>query len=306
MDPWHPRRLNDALRPVPDPGWPDHARLALQFVLNVEEGAERTVLNGDECSEDYLPEIPGARRVVGERNFSTESLYDYGARVGFWRLLRLFEARQVPLTAFAAGRALELNPEAGAALADLGHEIAGHGYRWIDYRRVDRETERRHIERTCRIIQEITGSPPVGWYTGRTSPATRGLLVEHGGFLYDSDAYDSELPYWLGDGGLAHLVIPYTLVTNDIRYVLSPGCANADDFFTLLRDAFDMLWVEGETQPRMMSVGLHSRFSGHPARAAAVARFLDYVQDRGSVWICRRRDIAEHWHREFPPAGTDG
>ncbi len=301
MDPWHPRQLRDNLRHAPDPGWPGNARLALQFVLNVEEGAERTVLNGDDGPEDYLPEIRGANRVAGERSYSAESLFEYGARVGFWRLLRLFESHRLPLTAFAAGRALELNPEAGAALAELGHEVAGHGYRWIDYRQVDEETERDHIERTCRIIEQVTGSPPVGWYTGRTSRNTRRLLVERGGLLYDSDAYDSELPYWLSDGSTAHLVVPYTLVNNDIRYVLSPGCANADDFFSLLRDAFDLLRVEGERAPRMMSVGLHSRFSGHPARAAAIARFLDYVRQYDDVWICRRRDIAEHWQRRFPP-----
>ena len=305
MDAWHPRRLESSERDAPDPRWPGNARVALQFVLNVEEGAERTVLNGDAGSEDYLPEIPGVRRVTGARSFSTESLYDYGASVGFWRLLRLFESRRLPLTAFAAGRALELNPDAGAALVELGHEIAGHGYRWIDYREIDEETERRHIERTVRIIRELAGSPPVGWYTGRASPNTRRLLVEHGGFLYDSDAYDGELPYWLGDRP-AHLVIPYTLVNNDIRYVLSPGCAHAGDFFTLLRDAYDQLWAEGESRPRMMSVGLHSRFSGHPSRAVAVARFLDYVQERGGAWICRRRDIAGHWHRAFPPPAAAG
>lgn len=270
-------------------------------MLNVEEGAERTVLNGDAGSENYLPEIAGAAQVLGQRNFSAESLYDYGARVGFWRLLRLFETRRLPLTAFAAGRALELNPEAGAALGELGHEVAGHGYRWIDYRDVDEATERAHLARTCQLIEQTTGQSPVGWYTGRVSPNTRRLLVESGGLRYDSDAYDDELPYWLTDAGRAHLVIPYTLVHNDIRYVLSPGCATAADFFTLLRDAFDLLWDEGEEQPRMMSVGLHARFSGHPARAAAIARFLDYVTGRDGVWICRRREIADHWRQHFPP-----
>lgn len=300
MDPWHPRRLDRGRRP-PAAHWPGGARVALQFVLNVEEGAERTVLNGDAGSENYLPEIAGAAQVLGQRNFSAESLYDYGARVGFWRLLRLFETRRLPLTAFAAGRALELNPDAGAALGELGHEVAGHGYRWIDYRDVDEATERAHLALTCQLIEQTTGQPPVGWYTGRVSPNTRRLLVESGRLRYDSDAYDDELPYWLTDAGRAHLVIPYTLVNNDIRYVLSPGCATAADFFTLLRDAFDLLWDEGAEQPRMMSVGLHPRFSGHPARAAAIARFLDYVTDRGGVWICRRREIAEHWRQQFPP-----
>jgi putative urate catabolism protein len=299
--PWHPRRLQGYGRYPPHPRWPGGARLALQFVLNVEEGAEHTVLNGDEGSEIYLPEIAGARQILGRRSYSAESLYDYGASVGLWRILRLFEARGLPLTAFAAGRALELNPEGGAALAEAGHEVAGHGYRWIDYRDVDEATERDHIGRTCALIEQATGKRPLGWYTGRVSPHTRRLLVENGGFLYDSDAYDDELPYWLGDAGRAHLVIPYTLVNNDIRYVLSPGCATAAEFFTLLRDAFDLLWNEGERQPRMMSVGLHARFSGHPARAAALARFLDYAAEREGVWICRRQDIAEHWRRQFPP-----
>jgi allantoinase len=304
MNPWHPRRLAGYGRHPPHPQWPGGARLALQFVLNVEEGAEHTVLNGDQGSEIYLPEITGATEVLGQRNFSVESLYDYGAAVGFWRLLRLFEARRLPLTAFACGRALELNPEAGAALGELGHEVAGHGYRWIPYRDIDEATEHAHIERTCELIEQTTGAPPVGWYTGRVSANTRRLLVETGRMLYDSDAYDDELPYWLSDGNRHHLVIPYTLVNNDIRYVLSPGCANAADFFTLLRDAFDLLWAEGEDRPRMMSVGLHARFSGHPARAAAIARFLDYAAERDGVWICRRRDIAGHWRQHFPPSAV--
>lgn len=217
--------------------------------------------------------------------------------MGFWRIPRLFERRRLSLAAFACGRALELDLEAGAALAELGHEVAGYGYRWIDYRPVDGATERDHIRRTCRIIEETTGTAPVGWYTGRVSPNTRKLLVETGGFLYDSDAYDDELPYWLSDAGLTHLVIPYTLVTNDIRYVTAPGCATADDFYTLLRDAFDLLWTEGQDTPRMMSVGLHARFSANPARAVAIARFLDRVAKHDGVWVCRRREIAEHWHR---------
>jgi len=299
---WHRRDLRGYGRHPPDPRWPGGARIALQFVLNVEEGAERTLLNGDDGPEDYLPEIAGAVRVAGRRNYSVESLYDYGARVGFWRILRIFERSRLPLTAFATGRALELNPEAGAALAESRHEVAGHGYRWIDHRGLDEESERAHIERTRQVIESVTGTRPVGWYIGRVSPNTRRLLTQAGGFLYDSDAYDDELPYWLNEGARAHLVIPYTLVNNDIRYVLSPGCATAADFFTLLRDAFDVLWTEGQDAPRMMSVGLHSRFSGHPARAAAVERFLDHVATRDDVWICRRRDIAEHWSRTFPPS----
>lgn len=301
MDAWHPRDFRGYGRYPPDPQWPGAARLALQFVLNVEEGAEHSVLNGDAGSEHYLPELTGTGQILGQRHYSVESLYAYGARVGFWRILRLFEERRLPLTAFAAGRALELNPEAGAALAQLGHEVAGHGYRWLDYRDVDEQTERAHIERTCRIIEETTGARPVGWYTGRVSPNTRKLLLDAGGMLYDSDAYDDELPYWLTEAGRSHLVVPYTLVTNDIRYLVAPGCATAGDFFRLLRDSFELLWSEGENTPRMMSVGLHSRISGHPARAAAIARFLDHAGAREGVWICRRRDIADHWIQRFPP-----
>jgi allantoinase len=304
VEAWHRRNLRGYGSNPPHPQWPGGARVALQFVLNVEEGAERTVLNGDSGSEGYLPEIPGTSPLSGRRSYGVESLYDFGARVGFWRLLRLFERRSVPLTAFASGRALELNPEAGAALAALGHEVAGHGYRWIDYREVDEQIERAHIEATLRIIEETTGKRPLGWYTGRVSPNTRRLLTEIGGLLYDSDAYDDELPYWLVEGVRSHLVIPYTLVNNDIRYLVAPGCANAADFFELLRDAFDVLWTEGQDRPRMMSVGLHARISGHPARAAAVARFLDHALERGNVWICRRSDIADHWVRQFPrPVG---
>lgn len=302
MNLWHRRNLAGYGRYPPAVPWPGKARLALQFVLNVEEGAERTLLNGDSGSENYLPELAGTPLWEGLRNYSAESLFDYGARVGFWRILRLFRERQLPLTAFACGRALELNPEAGAALAELGHEVAGHGYRWIDYRPVDETTERDHIRRTCRIIEDITGAGPVGWYTGRVSPHTRKLLVETGGFLYDSDAYDDELPYWLVEADRHHLVIPYSLVTNDIRYVTSPGCATAADFLAVLQDGFDRLWDEGQEAPRLMSVGLHARFSGHPGRAVAIARFLDHVAKHDGVWVCRRKEIAEHWHdRNGPP-----
>lgn len=299
MDAWHPRDLRGYGRHRPHPQWPGGARLALQCVLNIEEGAERTLLNGDDGSEDYLTELPGVQRRLGRRHFSAESLFDYGARVGVWRLLRLFQDRGLPLTAFAAGRALELNPEVGRALADQGHEVAGHGYRWIDYARIDPDTERHHIQQTCRIITSLTGQPPVGWYTGRVSPNTRRLLVEQGGFLYDADAYDDERPYWLREHRQTLLVIPYNLLTNDIRYLLSPGCATAMDFFTLLRETFDLLWNEGEECPGMMSLGLHPRISGHPARASAVARFLDYAASHAGVWICRRRDIAQHWIERF-------
>jgi allantoinase len=285
----------------PHPRWPDGARLALQFVLNVEEGAERSILNGDERSESYLHELPDRPPRVGERDLSVESMYEYGARAGVWRILDLFASRNLPLTAFAVGQALALNPEAGRALGAQGHEIAGHGYRWIDYRHIPEDEERRHIGLTIEIIERICGKRPVGWYTGRLSPNTRRLLREERGFLYTSDAYNDDLPYWL-PGSPPLLAIPYTLVNNDARFLLPTGFSSGDDFFNTLKDAFDFLWREGAQNPKMMSIGLHGRISGHPARAMALARFLDYVQECDSVWICRREEIARHWMREHPPS----
>ena len=283
----------------PNPRWPGGARVAVQFVLNVEEGGERSILNGDAQSEDYLHEMPGRPARLGERDLSVEGLFEYGARAGVWRILELFRERILPLTAFAVGRGLELTPEIGRALSAAGHEIAGHGYRWIDYRAVPEEEERRHIRLTVEVIERICGRRPVGWYTGRISPNTRRLVREEGGFLYTSDAYNDDLPYWL-DRSPPQLVIPYTLVNNDARYLLANGFSSGADFLQLLKDAFDMLWHEGARQPKMMSVGLHPRISGQPARAMALARFLDFVQERDAVWICRREDVARHWMREHP------
>jgi len=287
----------------PDPRWPGEARIAVQFVLNVEEGAESCILNGDEVSEAYLHELPGRPPRAGERDLSVESMYEYGSRAGVWRILELFNSRGLPLTAFAVGQALELNPEIGRALSDAGHEVAGHGYRWLDYRDVPEDDERRHIRLTVEIIERICGRRPVGWYTGRISQHTRRLAREDGGFLYSSDAYNDDLPYW-HPGSSAHLVIPYTLVNNDARYLLPNGFSSGEDCFRLLKDGFDQLWQEGARHPKMMSIGLHGRISGHPARAMALARFLDYVQERESVWICRREDIARHWMAEHPLTAT--
>ncbi|SET14810.1 putative urate catabolism protein [Nitrosomonas marina] len=284
----------------PHPRWPDNARVAVQFVLNVEEGAESCILNGDTCSEAYLHELPGRTLRENERDLSVESMYEYGSRAGVWRILRLFSERELTLTAFAAGRALELNPEIGRALAEAGHEIAGHGYRWLDYRGISEDEERRHIVLTIETIERICGIGPVGWYTGRVSCNTRRLVRETGGLLYSSDAYNDDLPYWL-DGLPPHLIIPYTLVNNDARYLLPNGFASGDDFFRSLKDAFDLLWQEGGRSPKMMSVGLHGRISGHPARAMALGRFLDYVQNHDRVWICRREEIARHWLAQFQP-----
>jgi allantoinase len=288
----------------PHPYWPNGARIAVQFVLNVEEGGERSILNGDEASESYLHELPDRPSRSGERDLSVESMYEYGSRAGIWRILDLFAARGLPLTAFAVGRALELNSEIGRALSARGHEVAGHGYRWIDYRTIPEDEERRHIHLTIEIIERICGTRPVGWYTGRVSQNTRRLIREEGGFLYTSDAYNDDLPYWL-PGSPELLVIPYTLVNNDVRYLLPTGFSSGDDFFTMLKDAFDQLWREGEQSPRMMSVGLHGRISGHPARARALARFLDYVGEHDPVWICRREEIARHWLRQHPPSTSD-
>jgi len=294
-----PRNLVGYAGRQPHPHWPGEARVAVQFVLNIEEGAEQSTLNGDKESESYLHELPGRPPRVGKRDLSVESMYEYGSRVGVWRILELFRTRNLPLTAFAAGQALELNPEIGHALAAGGHEIAGHGYRWIDYRDMPEDEERRHIRQTIKMIERICGKRPLGWYTGRVSHNTRRLVREEGGFLYTSDAYNDDLPYWLA-GAPPLLAIPYTLVNNDMRYLLPTGFSSGEDFFQLLKDAFDLLWLEGETRPKMMSVGLHGRISGHPARAMALARFLDYIQGRDSVWICRREEIARQWINKHP------
>lgn len=283
----------------PHAGWPGEARVAVQFVLNIEAGAESCLLNGDDRSESYLHELPGRPARLGERDLSVESLYEYGARAGVWRILDLFGERGLPLTAFAVGRALELNPPLARALTASGHEVAGHGYRWLDYRAIPEDEERRHIRQTIEIIERLCGRRPVGWYTGRVSHNTRRLLREEGGFLYSSDAYNDDLPYWLA-GSPPHLIIPYTLVNNDARYLLADGLASGADFLHLLRDAFDCLWLEGARRPKLMTVGLHGRISGQPARAMALARFLDVVRSRDQVWICRREDIARHWMARHP------
>ena len=279
----------------PNARWPGGARVALQFVLNVEEGAESSVLNGDAGSEAYLHELYGRPSRIGARDPSVESLYGYGSRAGVWRVLDLFGERGLPLTAFAVGRALELNPRIGEALRDAGHEVAGHGWRWIDHHGLPEDVEREHIRRTVEVIERICGRRPVGWYAGRQSLGTR-RLVREAGFLYTSDAYDDDLPYWAEEG----LVVPYTLVVNDARYLMPTGFASGDDFFAMLRDALDQLRHEGARAPKMMSVGLHGRISGQPARARALARFLDSARGFDDVWICRREEIARHWAATHP------
>ena len=300
QSPPYPRDLIGYGRNPPHPRWPGEARVALQFVLNYEEGAENSVLHGDPASEIFLSEIIGAQPFVGARHMSMESLYEYGSRAGVWRLLRLFGGRGLPLTVFAVGMALERNPEAAAAMVEAGHEIASHGWRWIDYHGVSEATEREHVHLAVEAIRRATGSAPLGWYTGRTSENTRRLIVEHGGFLYDADSYSDDLPYWEVVGGKPHLIVPYTLDTNDMRFATAQGFNSGDQFFAYLKDAFDALYTEGESAPRMLSVGLHCRLVGRPARIGSLARFLDHVQKHERVWICRRVDIARHWMAHHP------
>jgi putative urate catabolism protein len=299
--PRYPRDMAGYGGEPPDPRWPGKARLAVQFVVNYEEGGENCVLHGDAASEAFLSEIIGAQPLYGVRHMSMESIYEYGSRAGFWRLRRLFAERRLTATVFAVGMALERNPEAAAAMVEAGFEIASHGWRWIDYQYVEPAVEREHIRLAVAAIERLTGSRPLGWYTGRTSPNTRSLVAEHGGFLYDADSYADDLPYWERVGEKPVLIVPYTLDANDMHFATAQGFNSGDQFFAYLRDAFDLLYAEGETAPKMMSVGLHARLAGRPARAAALARFLDYVAGHEDVWVCRRVDIARHWIAHHPP-----
>lgn len=283
----------------PDPAWPGNARLALQFVLNYEEGAENATIHGDAASETFLSEIIGAQ-AFQDRHMSMESLYEYGSRAGFWRVMKIFRERGIKLTIFGVAMALQRNPEVVAAILEDGHEIASHGWRWISYQDMDEKTEREHLQLAVKTIEELTGSMPLGWYTGRDSPNTRSLLVEHGGFLYDSDSYADDLPYWVKVKDTPHLVVPYTLDNNDMRFATMQGFNSGEQFFTYLKDSFDVLYQEGDHSPKMMSVGLHCRIAGKPGRAAALMRFLDYVQKHDDVWICQRVEIARHWHEHHP------
>jgi putative urate catabolism protein len=288
-------------RNTPDPRWQNQARLAVQFVINYEEGGENCILHGDVTAEAFLSEVIGAEPLAGMRHMNIESIYEYGSRAGFWRLHRMFSERGIPVTVYGVAMALERNPEAVAAMLEADWEIASHGWRWIDYKYFGEETEREHLQKAIAIHTRVTGSRPLGWYTGRTSPNTRRLVVEEGGFLYDADSYADDLPYWVHDYDLPHLVIPYTLDNNDMRFATNQGFNSGDQFFAYLRDAFDVLYAEGEVAPKMMSVGLHCRLVGRPGRAAALARFLDYVQQHERVWLCRRIDIARHWHEHHQP-----
>jgi len=317
----YPRDLKGYGRRPPHPRWPGGARIALQFVLNHEEGGENCVLDGDPASETFLSEIIGAA-AFPMRHMSMESLFEYGSRAGLWRVLRAFERRGLPLTIFGVARALQRHPEAVAAYRELGHEIAAHGLRWISYQLMDENTEREHLAEAAAILEQLTGAAPLGWYTGRDSPNTRRLVVEHGGFLYDSDSYADDLPYWTqvpvspahgadtdgaGGAGVAavpHLVVPYTLDSNDMRFAALQGFNSGTQFFDYLKDSFDTLYREGDPAgldaPKMLSIGLHARICGRPGRIASLERFLDYVCGHEQVWICRRIEIARHWIATHP------
>ena len=303
----YPRDLAGYGRQPPQARWPGEARIALQFVLNYEEGGENAVLHGDAGSEQFLSEMFNPPSFP-ERHLTMESIYEYGSRAGVWRILREFERRGLPLTVFGVGMALQRHPEVTAAFKELGHEIASHGWRWIHYQHVDEAIEREHLRLAIESIEQLTGSRPRGWYTGRDSPNTRRLVVDHGGFEYDSDYYGDDLPFWMkvkkSDGVVVpHLVVPYTLDANDMRFSLPQGFAQADDFFIYLRDSFDALYAEGAESPKMMSVGMHCRLLGRPGRIVALQRFLDHVQRLDRVWICRRIDIARHWKAVHPFEG---
>ncbi|MAB15134.1 MAG: allantoinase PuuE [Parvibaculum sp.] len=296
----YPRDLVGYGATPPDAKWPGGARIALQFVLNYEEGAENCILHGDDSSESFLSEMIGTPPIFNMRHMSMESLYEYGSRAGFWRLHRLFTERNLPLTVYGVAMAMERNPDAVEAMLRADWEIASHGYRWINYQFVPEDIEREHIARAVELHTRVTGSRPLGWYQGRTSPNTARLVVEEGGFVYDADSYADDLPYYDTAQGKPQLIVPYTLDTNDMRFVAPQGFNSGDQFFAYLKDNFDMLYAEGETQPKMMSVGLHARVAGKPARAAAVARFLDYVTGHDKVWVARRIDIARHWLATHP------
>ncbi|HVL72821.1 MAG TPA: allantoinase PuuE [Beijerinckiaceae bacterium] len=299
----YPRDLVGYGRNPPDPRWPGDARVCVQFVINYEEGGENSILHGDPASEAFLSEIVGAQPWPGQRHMNMESIYEYGSRVGFWRLWRMFVERDLPVTVYGVATALQRNPQAVAAMKEVGWEIASHGLKWIDYKDFSSEEERAHLAEAVRIHTEVTGERPLGWYTGRTSEHTLRLVMEDGGFLYSADSYADELPYWVEGASGPQLIVPYTLDANDMRFATPQGFNSGDQFFAYLRDSFDLLYAEGETAPRMMSVGLHCRLVGRPGRALALARFLDHVLAHDKVWVARRVDIARHWIRTHPPAG---
>ena len=278
--------------------WPGNARLALQIVLNYEEGAENCVLHGDKFSEIFLSEIIGAKSIKG-RHMNMESIYEYGSRRGFWRIHELFQEKKIPITIFGVGMALKKNMDVCNAIKKANYEIASHGWRWIDYQKVSKNVEKKHMKLAINSIKNIFGNRPLGWYTGRSSPNTRDLVMEEGGFLYSSDSYSDDLPYWEKKGKKKLLIIPYTLDNNDMRFATNQGFNTGDHFFNYLKDSFDALYEEGKKSPKMMSVGLHCRLIGRPGRIQSLKNFLEYVQKHKGVWICRRVDIAKHWIKNY-------
>jgi putative urate catabolism protein len=296
--PHYPRDLIGYGRNPPDPRWPGKARVAVQFVVNYEEGGENSILHGDKASEAFLTDVLGAQPWPSQRHMNMESMFEYGSRAGFWRLWRIFGERKLPVTVFGVATALARNPDVVAAMREAGWEIASHGLKWIEYKDMPEAEERAHMREAIRIHAEATGARPLGWYTGRTSENSLKLVLEDGGFRYSSDTYADDLPYWINGPKGPHLLIPYSLDANDMRFVVPQGFGNSDDFFAYLRDTFDVLYAEGERAPKMMSVGLHCRLVGRPGRAAALIRFLDHLAKHDRVWIATRLDIAEHWHRE--------
>jgi putative urate catabolism protein len=293
----YPRDLCGYGPTPPEAAWPNGARIAIQFVLNYEEGAENCVLHGDDSSEAFLSEIVGAVPLEGERHMNMESIYEYGARAGFWRLHRLFTERGLPLTVFGVAMALDRNPAAVAAMQSAKWEIASHGYRWIDYQNIDEATEREHFKKALEIHERVTGARPSGWYLGRCGPNSHRIAAEEGGFVYNSDTYADDLPYWDYSFPSPQLMLPYTLDANDMRFATPQGFNSGQQFFDYLKDSFDVLYEEGS---RMMSIGLHCRLAGRPGRLAALRRFVDYLQSQDKVWVARRIDIAKHWHATHP------
>ena len=297
----YPRNMTGYGSDSINPQWPNKARVALQFVLNYEEGGENCILHGDKASEAFLSEIVGAKPYDGVRHMSMESLYEYGSRVGVWRILGLFREFEIPITVFAVAMAIARNRELADYLVEESYDICAHGFRWIDYQFIDEETEREHMEMCISLLKDVLVERPIGWYTGRNSPNTRRLVIEEGGFLYDSDSYDDDLPYWVEGKSEKdkHLVIPYTLDVNDMRFATPQGFNSGDQFFNYLKDSFDTLYLEGSTHPKMMSVGMHARILGRPGRIMAMRRFLEYVRTFDDVWFCTRKQIADHWYENF-------
>ena len=296
----YPRDLVGYGEHPPHPQWPHDSRIAVSFVINYEEGGESCILHGDDCSETLLAQAIGEAPVLAGRDVEAETIFEYGSRAGFWRLMRLFARYKMPVTFYAVGMALERHPQAAQAMVDAGHEIASHGYRWIEYQYAAESREREDMRLAIEAQQRVTGSRPLGFYAGRASPNTRRLVAAEGGFLYDSDSYADDLPYWDTNFGRPHLVVPYSLECNDWQFETAAGFTSGEAYYQHLRDAFDVLYAEGEETPKMMNIGLHCRLSGRPALSAALSRFLDHVQQHDRVWVCRRVDIARHWHEHHP------